>query len=90
MTWKILTVYLVIINLIAFLAMAIDKYKAIRKLWRIPERTLIGLALLGGGIGANLGMHLFRHKTRHPKFFIGLPIIFLIEYIPLLYLWLIR
>lgn len=53
--------------------MLIDKQKARRKLWRIPEATLIGVAVIGGSIGSLLGMHIFRHKTRHPKFTVGIP-----------------
>lgn len=67
--------YLIIINAAAFLLMLIDKQKAKRGKWRIPEKTLLGAALLGGSIGAILGMYLFRHKTMHPKFSVGLPLI---------------
>lgn len=73
-------IYLAAINLAAFCAMALDKYRAIHHRWRIPEATLMGIALVGGSIGAMLGMYLLRHKTRHPKFSIGLPAIFLMEY----------
>lgn len=52
--------------------MLIDKQKARRGAWRIPEATLMGVAVLGGSIGAIAGMRLFRHKTKHPKFYIGL------------------
>lgn len=72
---KILLAYLVVINAAAFLLMLIDKQKARRGAWRIPEATLIGSAILGGSIGAIAGMRLFRHKTKHPKFYIGLPVI---------------
>ena len=72
---KILLAYLVLINAAAFLLMLIDKQKARRGAWRIPEATLIGSAILGGSIGAIAGMRLFRHKTKHPKFYIGLPVI---------------
>ena len=65
--------YLIIINAAGFLLMLIDKQKARRKLWRIPEATLIGVAVIGGSIGSLLGMHIFRHKTRHPKFTVGIP-----------------
>lgn len=65
---------LAVMNLIGFIQMGIDKHRAVSKKWRIPERILIGTALLGGGIGSFLGMHVFRHKTKHPKFFILLPL----------------
>ena len=71
----ILLIYLVIVNAVGFVLMLIDKQKAIRGAWRIPEATLIGSALLGGSIGAIAGMYLFRHKTRHIKFSLGLPLI---------------
>lgn len=70
-----LLTYLILINAAAFLLMLADKQKARRGAWRIPEATLIGSALLGGSLGAIAGMRLFRHKTRHPKFSIGLPLI---------------
>ena len=71
--------YLLLINVAAFVLMLADKYKAQNGLWRIPERTLIGSALLGGSIGALLGMYTFRHKTRHPKFTIGIPAIVIVQ-----------
>lgn len=72
---KYLIGYLVIINAAAFLLMRADKEKARRGDWRIPERTLLGCAVLGGSLGAIAGMRLFRHKTRHAKFYLGLPLI---------------
>lgn len=72
---KYILFYLLLINAASFLLMLADKHKAKRNLWRIPESTLIGSAVLGGSVGAIVGMRLFRHKTRHPKFYIGLPLI---------------
>ena len=74
-------VYLVIINAAGLLLMLIDKYKARKNLWRIPERVLLGVALLGGSLGCILGMQLARHKTKHLKFSIGLPVIFTLQII---------
>lgn len=71
--------YLIIINAAALLLMLIDKQKAKHGKWRISEKTLIGAALLGGSIGAILGMNFFRHKTKHPKFSIGLPLILAVQ-----------
>lgn len=71
----ILTLYLLIINAAGFLLMLADKYKAKKKLWRIPEATLIGVAVLGGSIGVLAGMYTVRHKTRHLKFTLGVPAI---------------
>ena len=81
MLYQILLVYLLLINAIGFLLMLVDKYKAKRNLWRIPEATLIGVAALGGSIGAIAGMNLFRHKTKHAKFYIGLPVILALQII---------
>ena len=67
--------YLLIINAIAFLLMLIDKQKARKKKWRIKEATLMGVAALGGSIGALAGMYTFRHKTLHKKFTLGIPAI---------------
>lgn len=78
---QILLAYLILINAIAFLLMLIDKQKARRGAWRIPEATLMGTAILGGSIGAIAGMRMFRHKTKHPKFYIGLPVILTIQII---------
>ena len=70
-----LIVYLIIINAIAFILMLVDKYKAKKNLWRIPEATLMGFAAAGGSIGALAGMYLVRHKTKHLKFTVGIPIL---------------
>ena len=79
---ELLYIYLLIINAIAFALMLIDKYKARKNLWRIPEATLMAAALLGGSIGALIGMYTVRHKTRHAKLPIGPPLILLAQ-IPL-------
>ncbi len=67
--------YLLIINALGFLLMLADKQKAKKKLWRIPEATLLGVAVIGGSIGIYAGMYTFRHKTRHLKFTVGVPVI---------------
>ena len=69
------TIYLLLINLLAFALMGIDKEKARRHKWRIPEKTLFLSALLGGSVGAIAGMQLFRHKTKHWYFVMGMPAI---------------
>ena len=79
MLYQILLVYLLLINAVGFLLMLVDKYKAKRNLWRIPEATLMGVAAIGGSIGAIAGMNLFRHKTKHAKFYIGLPVILVLQ-----------
>lgn len=74
-----LIIYLIIINIIAFLAMFIDKRKAINGKWRISESALFILVLLGGGIGGIAGMYAFRHKTKKMIFVIGFPAILIFE-----------
>lgn len=76
---EILIIYL-IVNLIVFGMYGIDKQKAIRHQWRIPEHTLI-LGAVFGVFGAYVGMHVFHHKTKKPKFYIGVPVIFFAEMI---------
>ena len=77
----ILLIYMTVMSMTAFAAFGVDKYKAIAGKWRIPERTLFLLALLGGGVGAFLGMKFFHHKTLHPKFILGIPAIMAVQLI---------
>ena len=72
-------IYLLIINIIAFFAMYIDKRKARYGKWRISEQTLFILALIGGSIGAIIGMYVFRHKTKKLRFSIGFPMILILQ-----------
>lgn len=74
-----LLVYLLLMNAVGLLFMFVDKQKARRGLWRIPEATLMLIAALGGSVGSLTGMYLFRHKTRHPKFTIGIPAILIAQ-----------
>ncbi len=76
---SVFLLFLLLINLVTFLVYGMDKYKAKQDLPRIAERTLLGLALLGGSFGALLGMHLFHHKTRHWYFRYGIPLILLVQ-----------
>ena len=71
--------YLVIINIITFLVYGIDKWKARKTMWRIREASLLMLAVLGGSIGAWLGMKVWHHKTQHKKFRYGIPVIIIIQ-----------
>ena len=73
MDWILL--YLLTINAAGFLSMLVDKQKARKNRWRIPEATLLTIALLGGSIGSLVGMYLVRHKTKHFKFTLGIPLI---------------
>lgn len=76
---KAVLVWLVVINLIAFALMGLDKWKARRDAWRIPEKTLFLAALLGGALGSTVGMHLFHHKTRHWYFRFGFPVLLILQ-----------
>lgn len=71
--------YLGLINITAFVMFGIDKRRAKRKMWRISEKALMMSAVLGGSVGGLLGMSLFRHKTKHRKFTLGIPAIFIVE-----------
>ena len=71
--------YLILMNAAAFLLMLVDKQKAKKKKWRIPEATLMGVAALGGSVGALAGMYTFRHKTKHAKFTVGIPVILILQ-----------
>lgn len=75
----LLCLYLLIINALGLLIMLADKEKAKKHRWRIPESTLLTVAALGGSVGCYAGMRLFHHKTRKPKFYIGVPVIFAVQ-----------
>ncbi len=85
MTNNVFPYYLIFINIVTFLVYGIDKWKANQGSWRISEATLLMLAVIGGTIGALLGMQVWRHKTMHKKFKYGLPLILLAQ-IALIYL----
>ena len=76
---KEMLLYLVVINVVAFVVYGVDKYKAKHGRWRIPEATLLGLAVIGGSIGAWLGMRVWHHKTMHKKFQYGIPLILIAQ-----------
>lgn len=78
-------IYLLIINAVGFLVMTADKLYAKKNMRRIPERTLLGVAVIGGSIGVWAGMYTVRHKTKHPKFVIGIPLILLCQLGAVLY-----
>lgn len=78
---NILVVYLIIINIVAFGMYGIDKQKAIKKQWRIPEAKLLAVAAIGGSAGALFGMQFFHHKTRKRKFRLGVPLILAVQLI---------
>ena len=78
---KYFAIYLLIVNAAGFLLMLIDKRKAIRHRWRIPEKTLFLTAAIGGSIGSIIGMYTFRHKTKHLQFTLGMPAILIVQLI---------
>ena len=86
--WKYVIAYLVIINLIGFIAMGVDKRRAVRHYQRTPEKTLFLIALIGGSFGSILGMQVFRHKTKHKSFVFGMPVILILQVALIVYLFL--
>ena len=80
-------IYVVLVNVVGFLMYGIDKWNAKHGLRRIPEKTLLGIAAAGGSIGAYVGMQLFRHEIRKPKFYIGVPAILAVQVVLLLYIY---
>ena len=76
---QLIVIYLVAVNVITFFLYGIDKWKARRSKWRIPEATILGLAVIGGSLGAWLGMRMWHHKTMHKKFQYGIPLILIVE-----------
>ena len=83
---KYILLYLLLINAVGFLLMLVDKFKAKKNLWRIPEATLMTVAVLGGSIGSLLGMYTVRHKTKHAKFTVGIPAILILQIALVLFL----
>jgi len=76
-----LIIYLLLINAVGCVLMLVDKFKAKQNLWRIPEKTLMTTAAIGGSVGVLAGMYLFRHKTKHKKFTVGVPAILSVQVI---------
>jgi len=83
-------IYLAIINVIGFLSMAFDKFKAKHEMWRTKEQTLFVIAMIGGSIGSIVGMYTFRHKTKHTNFTVGMPVILITQIILIIYFGFIR
>ena len=84
---EMLLIYLIVVNIIGFLIMLIDKKKAEKGKWRIQEKTIFIVTLLGGGIGTISGMYIFRHKTKKLQFTVGLPVITILEILGIIYFW---
>lgn len=81
-----ISIYLIFMNLVGLCMMGVDKARAKKRAWRIPERRLFLCSLLGGSLGTWAGMYLFRHKTRHWYFVIGMPLIFFLQTATIFYL----
>ena len=79
--WVVIGIYFAIVNVVGFILMGVDKSKAKRRKWRIPEATLFLVAAIGGSLGSWLGMYTFRHKTKHWYFVWGMPAILLLQLI---------
>lgn len=77
--WIIIAIYLAVVNITGFIIMGVDKSKAKRRKWRIPEATLFLIAAIGGSIGSIAGMYTFRHKTKHWYFVVGMPAILIVQ-----------
>ena len=84
-TTQNIIIYFIVINIIGFFIMWLDKRKAIKGSWRIPEKTLFTITALGGGIGTIAGMYTFRHKTQKIQFVIGFPVITILEIMTIIY-----
>lgn len=83
---RIVIGYILVMNILGILVMAVDKRRAVKKKWRIPEKQLLLVSLLGGSIGTLTGMYLFRHKTKHWYFVVGMPLILIIQVAIVVYL----
>lgn len=84
-TLQNIVIYFIVINLFGFFIMWLDKRKAKKGSWRIPEKTLFIITGLGGGIGTTAGMYVFRHKTQKVQFVVGFPLITILEIITVIY-----
>ena len=84
-TTQNIIIYFIVINIIGLFIMWLDKRKAIKGAWRIPEKTIFLITALGGGIGTISGMYIFRHKTQKLQFVLGLPVITILEIIAIVY-----
>lgn len=80
-------IYLFIVNALGFCIMLYDKHQARKKLWRVPEKTLFTVALIGGSLGCIAGMYTVRHKTKHLSFTVGMPVILAVQLVLLLLLY---
>lgn len=87
MIFRLFLILLAAMNIVAFIMYGIDKYKAKKSEWRIPESTLLWLAVLGGSVGALVGMKVWHHKTMHKKFYLGVPAILILQLALFVWIW---
>ncbi len=80
-------IYLIVINIVGYVIMGIDKHRARMNQWRVKENTLFFIAIIGGSAGSILGMQYFRHKTKHNRFIFGMPLILLLQIVLIIYLF---
>ncbi len=86
-SWTKALIYFGIMNLLGLIVMGVDKWKAKHNVWRIPEKTLFLVSILGGSVGTWAGMYLFRHKTKHWYFVVGMPLILVVQVVLAIVLW---
>ena len=87
MIYKIVLIYLALISLISIITTAWDKHCAKRDMWRVPEKTLIIMSILGGSVAMYVTMKTIRHKTKHPKFMVGIPVIIFLQVAAVAAVW---
>lgn len=86
-SWTKALIYFGIMNLLGLIVMGVDKWKAKHNVWRIPEKTLFLVSILGGSVGIWAGMYLFRHKTKHWYFVVGMPLILAVQVVLAIVMW---
>ena len=87
MVLKIILIYLAVISLVSVITTAWDKFCAKRNMWRVPEKTLIIMSILGGSVAMYITMKMIRHKTKHPKFMVGIPVIIILQIAAVAAVW---
>lgn len=85
--YKVVILYLIILNVVGFFSMGVDKKRAKNNEWRIKEKTLFFIAIIGGSAGSLLGVKVYRHKTKHTAFVIGMPIILIVQILLVVFLF---
>jgi uncharacterized membrane protein YsdA (DUF1294 family) len=85
--YKVIILYLIVMNMVGFFSMGVDKKRAKSNEWRIKEKTLFFIAAIGGSAGSVLGMKIFHHKTKHRTFVIGMPSILIVQIILIMFLF---